>query len=138
MTLSRRSFLKMAGLSTVVAAGAVMFTGCSVAVVLQITNEKGDLFPKDNEEAQNVLKQVNTALKLIPIPFVNSVKVDDVEAILQKAMQSVPNAPTDKEIVVTNADNEGYITATDSFIGVLTIDLALADANSSEAATLSL
>ena len=136
MTLSRRSFLKMAGLSTVVAAGAVMFTGCSVAVVLQITNEKGDLFP--TEESQEILKKVNSFLKLVPIPFVNSVKVADVKAIIQKAMQSVPNAPTDKEIVVTNADDEGYITATDSFIGVLTIDLALADANSSEAATLSL
>ena len=138
MTLSRRSFLKMAGLSTVVAAGAVMFTGCSVAVVLQITNEKGDLFPKDNEEAQNALKKVNTALKLVPIPFVNSVKVADIEAALQKAMQAAGVSTEGKKIVVTNADDEGYITATDSFIGVLTIDLALADADSSEAATLSL
>ena len=138
MTLSRRSFLKMAGLSTVVAAGAVMFTGCSAAVVIQITNEKGDLFPKDNEEAQTVLKKVNSALKLLPIPFVNKVKVSDIEGALEKAIQAA-GAPTyGKKIVVTNADENGYIKATDSFIGVLTIDLAIADADSSEAATLSL
>ena len=33
MNISRRSFLKMAGLTTVAAAGAAMFTGCGLDMV---------------------------------------------------------------------------------------------------------
>lgn len=41
MTLSRRSFLKVAGLTVVAAAGASMFTGCSLTLPIVFVGEKG-------------------------------------------------------------------------------------------------
>lgn len=43
MILSRRSFLKMAGLTVVAAAGASMFTGCSLTTFTPVKFVAGDL-----------------------------------------------------------------------------------------------
>ena len=48
MTLSRRSFLKVAGLTVVAAAGASMFTGCSLTTFTPVKFIAGD-----KEEATN-------------------------------------------------------------------------------------
>lgn len=42
MTLSRRSFLKVAGLTVVAAAGASMFTGCSLTTFTPVKFVAGD------------------------------------------------------------------------------------------------
>ena len=53
MTLSRRSFLKVAGLSAVAVAGASMFTGCATNVVTPIQYESADDTLKDVVAALN-------------------------------------------------------------------------------------
>ena len=47
MNISRRSFLKMAGLTTVAAAGAAMFTGCGLytTVQMEIASADGSVAP---------------------------------------------------------------------------------------------
>ena len=42
MNISRRSFLKMAGLTTVAAAGAAMFTGCGLTTFTPVKFVAGD------------------------------------------------------------------------------------------------
>ena len=72
MILSRRSFLKMAGLTTVAAAGAAMFTGCSL-----YTTVKMQIVSTDNTVAADVLAKINKDAPEITIPsFVK--KIDGV------------------------------------------------------------
>ena len=72
MNISRRSFLKMAGLTTVAAAGAAMFTGCSL-----YTTVKMQIVSTDNTVAADVLAKINKDAPEITIPsFVK--KIDGV------------------------------------------------------------
>ena len=84
MNISRRSFLKMAGLTTVAAAGAAMFTGCSLYTTVQM-----EIASADGSVATNVLAEVNKELPKVTIPSfvkeINGVLKDTVNKALQKA-----------------------------------------------------
>ena len=86
MNISRRSFLKMAGLTTVAAAGAAMFTGCSL-----YTTVKMQIVSTDNTVAADVLAKINKDAPEITIPSfvkkINGVLKKTVNDALQKAFK---------------------------------------------------
>ena len=86
MNISRRSFLKMAGLTTVAAAGAAMFTGCSL-----YTTVKMQIVSTDNTVAEKVLNEINKEAPEITIPSfvkeINGVLKKTVNDALQKAFK---------------------------------------------------
>ncbi|RJW78101.1 twin-arginine translocation signal domain-containing protein [Faecalibacterium sp. AF10-46] len=86
MNISRRSFLKMAGLTTVAAAGAAMFTGCSL-----YTTVKMEIASADGSVATNVLTKINKEAPEITIPSfvkeINGVLKNTVNDALQKAFK---------------------------------------------------
>ena len=86
MNISRRSFLKMAGLTTVAAAGAAMFTGCSL-----YTTVKMQIVSTDGTVAANVLTKINKEAPEITIPSfvkeINGVLKNTVNDALQKAFK---------------------------------------------------
>ena len=74
MNISRRSFLKMAGLTTVAAAGAAMFTGCGldmVTVKMVITDPDGSLGWANNQKVYST--------KLFAFMIKDSIKVSDAQ-----------------------------------------------------------
>ena len=86
MNISRRSFLKMAGLTVVAAAGASMFTGCSL-----YTTVKMQIVSADGTVAANVLTKINKEAPEITIPSfvkeINGVLKNTVNDALQKAFK---------------------------------------------------
>lgn len=86
MNISRRSFLKMAGLTTVAAAGAAMFTGCSL-----YTTVKMEIASADGSVAPNVLTKINEGAPEITIPSfvkkIDGVLKKTVNDALQKAFK---------------------------------------------------
>ena len=86
MNISRRSFLKMAGLTTVAAAGAAMFTGCSL-----YTTVKMQIVSTDKTVAAKVLAEINKEAPEITIPSfvkeINGVLKNTVNDALQKAFK---------------------------------------------------
>ena len=86
MNISRRSFLKMAGLTTVAAAGAAMFTGCSL-----YTTVKMQIVSSDKTVAENVLAEINKDAPEITIPSfvkeINGVLKNTVNDALQNAFK---------------------------------------------------
>lgn len=86
MNISRRSFLKMAGLTTVAAAGAAMFTGCSL-----YTTVKMQIVSTDKTVAEKVLAEINKEAPEITIPSfvkeINGVLKNTVNDALQKAFK---------------------------------------------------
>ena len=84
MILSRRSFLKMAVLTTVAAAGAAMFTGCSL-----YTTVKMQIVSTDKTVADKVLAEINKDAPEITIPSfvkeINGVLKNTVNDALKKA-----------------------------------------------------
>ena len=86
MIISRRSFLKMAGLTTVAAAGAAMFTGCSLYTTVQM-----EIASTDGTVADDVLTNINKELPKVTIPsFVKEIKgalKKTVNDALQKAFK---------------------------------------------------
>ena len=86
MNISRRSFLKMAGLTTVAAAGAAMFTGCSLYTTVQM-----EIASTDGTVAADVLTNINKELPKVTIPsFVKEIKgalKKTVNDALQKAFK---------------------------------------------------
>ena len=86
MIISRRSFLKMAGLTTVAAAGAAMFTGCSLYTTVQM-----EIASADGSVATEVLAKINKEAPEITIPSfvkeINGVLKNTVNDALQKAFK---------------------------------------------------
>ena len=86
MNISRRSFLKMAGLTTVAAAGVAMFTGCSL-----YTTVKMQIVSTDGTVAANVLTKINKEAPEVTIPSfvkeINGVLKNTVNDALQKAFK---------------------------------------------------
>lgn len=84
MNISRRSFLKMAGLTTVAAAGAAMFTGCSL-----YTTVKMEIASADGTVAESVLAEINKEAPEVTIPSfvkeINGALKNTVNDALQKA-----------------------------------------------------
>ena len=86
MILSRRSFLKMAGLTTVAAAGVAMFTGCGLYTTVQM-----EIASADGSVAPSVLADVNKEAPKVTIPSfvkeINGALKKTVNDALQKAFK---------------------------------------------------
>ena len=105
MNISRRSFLKMAGLTTVAAAGAAMFTGCSL-----YTTVKMQIVSSDKTVAEKVLAQINKDAPEITIPSfvkeINGVLKNTVNDALQKAFKDAGFEQTVEIKSITVADGK--------------------------------
>ena len=103
--ISRRSFLKMAGLTTVAAAGAAMFTGCSL-----YTTVKMQIVSSDKTVAEKVLAQINKDAPEITIPSfvkeINGVLKNTVNDALQKAFKDAGFEQTVEIKSITVADGK--------------------------------
>ena len=86
MNISRRSFLKMAGLTTVAAAGVAMFTGCGLYTTVQM-----EIASADGSVAPSVLAEVNKEAPKVTIPSfvkeINGALKKTVNDALQKAFK---------------------------------------------------
>ena len=111
MNISRRSFLKMAGLTTVAAAGAAMFTGCSL-----YTTVKMQIVSTDNTVAEKVLNEINKEAPEITIPSfvkeINGVLKKTVNDALQKAFKEAKYDQTVTINTITVADGKMNIDVT--------------------------
>lgn len=143
MSISRRSFLKLAGLTTVAIAGVSLFAGCSVATHLRVELDeraraeltKGITDPEKlkeaNETIDTYLTTLNTLLLAVPLPGVTSLDKELVLSIinqaLDKAAASKPDDVAkirkymDKFDIVT--DKDGKISAEGFFYGTITVKL---------------
>lgn len=105
MNISRRSFLKMAGLTTVAAAGAAMFTGCSL-----YTTVKMQIVSSDKTVAAKVLAEINKEAPEITIPSfvkeINGVLKNTVNDALQKAFKDAGFEQTVEIKSITVADGK--------------------------------
>ena len=105
MNISRRSFLKMAGLTTVAAAGAAMFTGCSL-----YTTVKMQIVSSDKTVADKVLAEINKDAPEITIPSfvkeINGVLKNTVNDALQKAFKDAGFEQTVEIKSITVADGK--------------------------------
>ena len=111
MIISRRSFLKMAGLTTVAAAGAAMFTGCSL-----YTTVKMQIVSTDGTVAKNVLNEINKEAPEITIPSfvkeINGVLKNTVNDALKKAFNEAGCTQTVNIKSITVADGKMNIDVT--------------------------
>lgn len=111
MNISRRSFLKMAGLTTVAAAGAAMFTGCSL-----YTTVKMQIVSTDNTVTENVLKEINKDAPEITIPSfvkkIDGVLKNTVNDALKKAFNEAGYTQTVNIKSITVADGKMNIDVT--------------------------
>ena len=97
MSISRRSFLKLAGLTAVSVAGASMFTGCTVMPEVEVTlvDESKTVGWKDN-------KAVSSAK--LPWFIVNdATKEADAEKTVTDALKNSNKLPEGKKVKITNA-----------------------------------
>ncbi len=105
MNISRRSFLKMAGLTTVAAAGAAMFTGCSL-----YTTVKMQIVSSDKTVAEKVLAEINKDAPEITIPSfvkeINGVLKNTVNDALQNAFKEAGFDQTVEIKSITVADGK--------------------------------
>ena len=99
MNISRRSFLKMAGLTTVAVAGASMFAACSVASHLEVEIDDkvrakllGDsVNDKDaNDKLDKKIAEFNKGLAMVNIPFVNKLSVAQIKSAFEQAAAKLP------------------------------------------------
>ncbi len=111
MNISRRSFLKMAGLTTVAAAGAAMFTGCSL-----YTTVKMQIVSSDKTVAEKVLAEINKDAPEITIPSfvkeINGVLKNTVNDALKKAFSEAGCTQTVNIKSITVADGKMNIDVT--------------------------
>lgn len=157
MSISRRSFLKMAGLSTVAVAGTALFAGCSVASYLQIELDEKvrkeitkDVDP-DSLDAANAtinayLAVINASLMLVPMFGVTSLDKKEVMAkineALDKAAETKPDDVAeirkwmDKFDIVTNKD--GKIESTGFGYTKITVTVTIKDAAATQALSVAL
>lgn len=117
MILSRRSFLKMAGLTTVAAAGAAMFTGCGldmVTVKMVITDQSKSLGWTDNKQEYST--------KLFAFMIKDTIKVSDAQNsidIMAKATH------INKKVTVVVADGATTIPVVKNEDGSVTINVTI-------------
>ena len=111
MNISRRSFLKMAGLTTVAAAGAAMFTGCSL-----YTTVKMQIVSSDKTVAEKDLAEINKDAPEITIPSfvkeINGVLKNTVNDALHKAFKEAGCTQTVNIKSITVADGKMNIDVT--------------------------
>lgn len=117
MILSRRSFLKMAGLTTVAAAGAAMFTGCGldmVTVNMVITDQSEKL------EWANHQRKYST--KLFAFMIKDTIKVSDAQNSIN-IMAKADNI--NKKLTVVVADGATTIPVVKNEDGSVTINVTI-------------
>ena len=116
MNISRRSFLKMAGLTTVAAAGAAMFTGCGldmVTVKMVIVDDSKTLGWTDNKHEGST--------KLFAFMIKDTVKVSDVQKAIDTMLKA--SGAGDKKITIVTKDNANTIPVTKNEDGSFTIEI---------------
>ena len=141
MNISRRSFLKMAGLTTVAVAGASMFAACSVASHLEVEiddNVRAKLL-KDkvgdkaaNEELDKQIAEFNKGLAMVNIPFVNKLSVAQIKSAFEQAAAKLPE---DEEyaklkqllstVAVKTEEGKDYVESDGKFIGTIKVKLTV-------------
>ena len=118
MNISRRSFLKMAGLTTVAAAGAAMFTGCGldmVTVNMVIVDQSESLGWKDNKQEGST--------KLFAFMVKDTVKVSDVQKAIDTMLKTA--GAGDKKITIVTKDNADTIPVVKNEDGSFTITITI-------------
>lgn len=104
MTLSRRSFLKVAGLTAVSVAGASMFTGCTVLPDVEVT-----LVDKSSTVGWTDNKYVSTT-KLPWFIVKDSTEEKDAIDVVTKAVKDKNSKALDgKEVKITNLGSDKKI-----------------------------
>ena len=138
--ISRRSFLKMAGLTTVAVAGVSLFAGCSVASYLQVefTQEVYDKMTADIEDAdrkaeelkkiQDFMDQLNAGLKAIPLPLVDKLDKETVMDIIEEVVIRQKGEEEGRKLMDQfdiEADENGQIKSDGGFYGKILIKVTL-------------
>ena len=141
MNISRRPFLKMAGLTTVAVAGASMFAACSVASHLEVEiddNVRAKLL-KDkvgdkaaNEELDKQIAEFNKGLAMVNIPFVNKLSVAQIKSAFEQAAAKLPEgeeyAALKKllsTVSVVTDEGKDYVESDGKFIGTIKVKLTI-------------
>ena len=141
MNISRRSFLKMAGLTTVAVAGASMFAACSVASHLEVeidqTVRAKLLGDSVNDKAANdaldkKIAEFNKGLAMVNIPFVNKLSVAQIKSAFEQAAAKLPE---DEEyaklkqllstVAVKTEEGKDYVESDGKFIGTIKVKLTV-------------
>ena len=141
MNISRRSFLKMAGLTTVAVAGASMFAACSVASHLEVEIDDkvrakllGDSVNDDKAktELDKQIAEFNKGLAMVNIPFVNKLSVAQIKSAFEQAAAKLPD---DKEyaelkkllssVAIVTEEGKDYVESDGKFIGTIKVKLTI-------------
>ena len=143
MNISRRSFLKMAGLTTVAVAGASMFAACSVAshLEVEIDDKVRAKLLKDkvndkaaNEDLDKQIAEFNKGLAMVNIPFVSKLSVAQIKSAFEQAAAKLPE---DKEytelkqllssVEIVTEEGKDYVESDGSFIGTIKVKLTVSE-----------
>ena len=141
MNISRRSFLKMAGLTTVAVAGASMFAACSVASHLEVEIDDkvrakllGDSVNDKaaNDALDKKIAEFNKGLAMVNIPFVNKLSVAQIKSAFEQAAAKLPE---DEEyaklkqllstVAVKTEEGKDYVESDGKFIGTIKVKLTV-------------
>ena len=154
MNISRRSFLKVAGLTTVAVAGASMFGACSVASHLQVEIDDsvrakllGDQASNKeaNDELDKQIAEFNKGLAMVNIPFVNKLSVAQIKSAFEQAADKLPDDEEGtytelkkflKNVDVVTEDGKDYVESNGSFIGTITVKLTVKEGTNTAALAL--
>ena len=141
MNISRRSFLKMAGLTTVAVAGASMFAACSVASHLEVeiddkVREKllGDSVndKNANDKLDKKIAEFNKGLAMVNIPFVNKLSVAQIKSAFEQAAAKLPEGEEYAElkkllssVAIVTEEGKDYVESDGKFIGTIKVKLTV-------------
>ena len=141
MNISRRSFLKMAGLTTVAVAGASMFAACSVASHLEVEIDDkvrakllGDkVHDKDaNDALDQKIAEFNKGLAMVNIPFVNKLSVAQIKSAFEQAAAKLPENEEYAElkkllssVAIVTEEGKDYVESDGNFIGTIKVKLTV-------------
>ena len=141
MNISRRSFLKMAGLTTVAVAGASMFAACSVAshLEVEIDDKVRAKLLKDkvndkaaNEELDKQIAEFNKGLAMVNIPFVNKLTVAQIKSAFEQAAAKLPEGEEYAElkqllstVAIVAEEGKDYVESDGKFIGTIKVKLTV-------------
>ena len=143
MNISRRSFLKMAGLTTVAAAGASMFAACSVAshLEVEIDDKVRAKLLKDkvndkaaNEDLDKQIAEFNKGLAMVNIPFVSKLSVAQIKSAFEQAAAKLPEDEEYAElkkllssVEIVTEEGKDYVESDGSFIGTIKVKLTVSE-----------
>lgn len=141
MNISRRSFLKMAGLTTVAVAGASMFAACSVASHLEVEIDdkvrakllKDKVGDKEaNDALDKQIAEFNKGLAMVNIPFVNKLSVAQIKSAFEQAAAKLPEGEGYAElkqllssVAIVTEEGKDYVESDGKFIGTIKVKLTI-------------